>query len=183
MTRSHLVLIGGRSGVGKSSVAAEMHHQLSEQGIHHGWIEGDNLDMAYPMPWREGHKLAEVNLAAMWANYRAIGHSRLIYTNTASVFGHVMASLAEAMGDQPVVHAVLLTADDQVTERRLAEREVGGELRAALDRSRKAARELDSLTPPDVVRLDTSCRSVVELATRIIEFAGWEVGSTRTWVR
>lgn len=46
MSRSHVLLIGGRSGVGKSTVAAEVHRQLSEYGVHHAWIEGDNLDMA-----------------------------------------------------------------------------------------------------------------------------------------
>lgn len=174
MTRSHVILIGGRSGVGKSSVAAEMHHQLSEEGVHHGWIEGDNLDMAYPPPWREGHKLAEANLATMWDNYRAIGHSRLIYTNTASVLGHVMASLAQAMGDQPAVNAVLLTANDEVAEQRLAQREKGSEFKIAAARSREAARELETLAPPEVIRLPTDGRSVVELAGRIIQLAGWK---------
>ncbi len=92
MTRSHLLLIGGRSGVGKSTVAAEIHRQLAERGVHHAWIEGDNLDMAFPVPWKEGHKLAEANLAAMWSNYRALGYIRLIYVNTASVLPHVIAS-------------------------------------------------------------------------------------------
>lgn len=35
---SHLLLIGGRSGVGKTTVAVEIHRQLSESAVHHAWI-------------------------------------------------------------------------------------------------------------------------------------------------
>jgi hypothetical protein len=37
----------------------------------------------------------------MWSSYRVLGYSRLIYVNTASVLGHVIDSLATAMGDAP----------------------------------------------------------------------------------
>lgn len=79
------IFIGGRSGVGKSSVAAEASRILARADIRHAVIEGDNLDQAYPQPWRSGLDLAEQNLAAMWANYRAAGYSRVIFTNTVSV--------------------------------------------------------------------------------------------------
>jgi hypothetical protein len=39
-------------------------------------IEGDNLDMAFPQAWE--HNLAERKLAAIWANYRALGYQRMI---------------------------------------------------------------------------------------------------------
>jgi energy-coupling factor transporter ATP-binding protein EcfA2 len=49
-----LLLIGGRSGSGKSSIANELHYLLSEREVMHAVIEGDNLDLAYPKPWRHG---------------------------------------------------------------------------------------------------------------------------------
>ena len=49
--RSEVLLIGGRSGVGKTSLAAELHHQLSVRQVKHAVIEGDTLDLAYPPPW------------------------------------------------------------------------------------------------------------------------------------
>jgi adenylylsulfate kinase-like enzyme len=61
--RSEALLLGGRSGVGKSSIGNEIHLQLSTAGIWHCLIEGDNLDLAYPPPWEHG--LAERNLAAI----------------------------------------------------------------------------------------------------------------------
>ena len=69
-------MVGGRSGVAKSSVGNEMHAQLPAARVQHCFIEGNNLDMAYPPPWEHG--LAEQNLAAMWANYRALGYRRMI---------------------------------------------------------------------------------------------------------
>jgi adenylylsulfate kinase-like enzyme len=44
------LFIGGRSGVGKSSVGYEIHAQLSAACVQHCLIEGDNLDMAWPIP-------------------------------------------------------------------------------------------------------------------------------------
>jgi hypothetical protein len=61
--------------------------------------------------------LAERNLSAMWRNYTSIGHSRLIYTNTASV--KFIDELVSAMGDDPRVTAVLLTATDATARERL----------------------------------------------------------------
>jgi adenylylsulfate kinase-like enzyme len=50
-TRSEALFVGGRSGVGKSSVGFEIHAQLAAAGLRHCLIEGDNLDMAHPPPW------------------------------------------------------------------------------------------------------------------------------------
>jgi hypothetical protein len=94
---SEALLVGGRSGVGKSSVGYEIHAQLSAADVRHCLIEGDNLDMAWPPPWEHG--LAERSLAAMWANYRTLGYRKMIYTNTASVSGNVLSELTAAMGD------------------------------------------------------------------------------------
>lgn len=93
--------------------------------MHHAWIEGYNLDMAFPVPWKQGQNLAEANLTAMWSNYKAHGHTRLIYVNTASVLPQVVDALTTAMGDDPVVSGVFLTSSDAVAERRLVQREVG----------------------------------------------------------
>ena len=173
MPRSHVLLIGGRSGVGKSTIAAGTHRQLSEHGVQHAWIEGDNLDMAFPVPWKQGYNLAEANLAAMWSNYRAHGYTRLIYVNTASVFAQVIDALTTAMGDDPTVTGVLLTSSDEVAENRLVQREVGGGLESALGRSREAALELESAAPEEVTRLHTDGRSPNDLAAEIVRLTGW----------
>jgi adenylylsulfate kinase-like enzyme len=55
--RSEAIFIGGRSSVGKTTVAFEVHAQLSAADVPHCLIDGDFLDMAHPPPWE--HKLAE----------------------------------------------------------------------------------------------------------------------------
>jgi predicted ATP-dependent serine protease len=130
--RSEVLFISGRAGVGKSSIGNEVHAQLSAVRVRHAFIEGDNLDLAYPPPWE--HHLAERNLAAVWSNYRALGYRRMIYTNTASV--RVMDSLTAAMGDSQHVTAVLLTCRDATARQRLAQREIGGALHAHIERGK-----------------------------------------------
>ena len=76
--------------------------------------------MAWPTPHEQDLHLAEQNLAAMWANYRALGYRRMIYTNTASVFKKVISELTAAMGDDPEITAVLLTCSDATAHDRLA---------------------------------------------------------------
>jgi predicted ATPase len=116
-TPTDVIFIGGRSGVGKSSVAAEVSRILARADIRHALIEGDNLDQAYPQPWRDGINLAEQNLAAMWKNYRAVGYSRLIFTNTVSVLQ--VTELKAALGGETHSSAVLLTSTDTTAAHRL----------------------------------------------------------------
>jgi hypothetical protein len=167
--RSEVLFIGGRAGSGKSSVGNEVHAQLSAARVWHAFIEGDNLDLAYPPPWQR--HLAEQNLAAVWSNYRALGYRRLIYTNTASV--RAMDSLTAAMGDSPNVTAVLLTCGDGTARQRLAQREIGGALEAHIERGQVAARELDKLAPTWVHRVPTDGRTVADIAAEVIGLAGW----------
>jgi hypothetical protein len=167
--RSAVLFLGGRSGVGKSSVAVEAHAQLCDAGVRHCVIEGDNLDLAYPPPWE--HRLAERNLAAMWANYRDLGYRRMIYTNTVSV--RFVAELTAAMGDDPHVTAVLLTSSDATARQRLARREIGTALQRHVERSDAAARSLEALAPPSVHRIPTDGRTVSELAAEVLSLTGW----------
>ena len=155
--------------MGKSSVALELHEQLSAAGVQHCVIEGDNLDLAHPPPWE--HRLAERNLAAMWANYRALGYRRLIYTNTVSV--RQISALTAAMGDDPRVTAVLLTSSDATARARLARREIGTAYDLHVSRSDAAARSLDASVPPSVHRIPTDDRTVADLAASILALTGW----------
>jgi hypothetical protein len=140
---AELLVIGGRSGVGKSSVAFEVSAQLALLEISHAVIEGDFLDFAYPSP--EGHRLAERNLHAVWANYRDLGYTRLIYANTSSVLFASM--IAAAMGGVARITSVLLTRSDEAAGERLALREVGSGLTEHVVRSQEASIRLSSSVP------------------------------------
>ncbi|MDP4331787.1 AAA family ATPase [Curtobacterium sp. A7_M15] len=173
MPRSEVLFIGGRSGVGKSTVAEALHDLLVAADVRHAVIEGDFLDLAHPAPHVEHPEahLAERNLATMWARYRELGHHRLVYTNTVSVLEQ--DALVEAMGDDPVVTAVLLRADDTTTAERLRRRSVGHLPEAQLAHSTRTARRLDSTVRGDVTRVDTDSRSPADLATQLASLAGW----------
>ncbi|MEY9850883.1 putative ATPase [Leifsonia sp. EB41] len=164
------IFIAGRSGVGKTSVAAEASRILARGSVPHAIIEGDNLDQAYPEPWRNGIDLAERNLAAIWRNYQSIGYSRLIFTNTVSVL-HLPALIA-ALGGNVRSFPVLLTSRDGTAAERLALREIGSALDEHIERSRNAAAHLDS-SAKDVFRVDTEGRSVEEIAREVLTAAGW----------
>ncbi|SMH42902.1 Predicted kinase [Rathayibacter oskolensis] len=166
-----VLFLGGRSGVGKSSVAAEVSRLLAMDDVSHAVIEGDNLDQAHPEPWRRGLGLAERNLASMWQNYRAAGYHRLIYTNTVSVIE--MEPLAAVLGPAVSTTGVLLTAEDATAEQRLAGRELGTGLGDAILRSRAAAAMLDSDAPPTVHRLRTDGRAVHDIALDVLALTSW----------
>ena len=169
MEESELLVIGGRSGVGKSTAASALHALLRADDVAHAVIEGDALDLAWPTPWE--HRLSLRNLAAVWANYRELGYRRLVYTNTVAVLE--VEQLAVAMGDAPRTTAVLLTAGDAVADARLALRESGLELEAHRSRSAAAALRLDADAPAGTHRIATDGRSPSQVARAIRSVVGW----------
>lgn len=73
---TQVLLIGGRSGVGKPPVAYAISAQLHELGVAHCHVEGDNPDAAYPKPADDpsGTGPTEANPATLWRNYAARGY-------------------------------------------------------------------------------------------------------------
>jgi hypothetical protein len=161
------------SGAGLASAKApwgnEIHHLLVEMEVMHAFIEGDNLDLAYPSPWEHG--LATANLRDMWRNYRELGYHRLIYTNTLSVL--LTNELASAIDGSVRITGVLLTADDDSIRQRLSIREAGSALELHIQRSRERASELDQRCPESVPRVATDSRSVNEVAHAILDLTNW----------
>ncbi|GIG40284.1 hypothetical protein Cph01nite_20460 [Cellulomonas phragmiteti] len=167
--RTSVLLIGGRSGVGKSTVAAAVHDLLVARDVPHAVVEGDALDLAHPAPWEHG--VAAANLADVWRRYRALGHRRLVYTNTVSVLeAH---ALADAVGDRPHVTSVLLTASDATARDRLGRREHGASYDAHVTRSDAAAARLEVAAGEGVHRVSTDGRSPAEIAAEVVALAGW----------
>ena len=179
-TATKALLIGGRSGVGKSTVALAIHDILSAGDVAHAIIEGDNLDLAHPAPWSEypEAQLAERNLAAMWANYRELGYDRVVYTNTAAVV--TIPQLRQALGEDAEIAAVLLQGSDEAVRGRLAQRERGASFDAHLARSAAAAVRLEADAPESVMRIDTTGRTPEEVAVDILRTVGWLPSSPST---
>lgn len=183
-TELAVLLIGGRSGVGKTTVAEEVSVLLRTARVAHCVIEGDVLDQVHPAPPGDPHRtrITGRNLAAIWANYAALGHRRLIYTNTVSILepDMIVSALSPAAPAPaaPAVHltGVLLTASDDTVAPRLAGREQGSQLDLQLRRSAAAAARLDAQAPPGTVRVRTDGRSVRDIATEVTAATGWCAG-------
>lgn len=179
MDQAEALLIGGRAGVGKTSVAWEVSALLRAAEVPHCVLEGDYLGQVHPAPPDDPRRSAvtERNLTALWSNFADLGHRRLIYTNTVSVLTGSEGMFRRAMGEDVRLVRVLLTASDATTEERLAGRELGSELESELRGSLRKARLLDEQAPQDTVRVPTDGRDVPAIAREVLAAVGWATGA------
>ncbi len=172
---TEVLLLGGRSGVGKTSVGWEVSARLRADAVSHAIIEGDFMGQVHPAPSGDPDRseIVERNLTAVWANYARLGCRRLIYTNTLCVLPSATGMFTRAMGADTRIVRVLLTASDATAVSRLTGRELGTELEDGLRSSETKARLLDSLAPADAVRVATDGRSVTDIAREVVAATGW----------
>ncbi|MEV1024865.1 hypothetical protein [Streptomyces sp. NPDC050264] len=175
MEHPEVLLLGGRAGVGKTTVAWEVSVLLRAAAVPHAVIEGDFMGQIHPAPEGDPHRseITERNLTAVWANFAERGCRRLIYTNTASVLSGTTGMFERAMGPQVRITRVLLTATDATAQERLTGRELGSELEHELAASKRKARLLDQGAHPGTTRVATDGRPVVDLAREVVTATGW----------
>jgi hypothetical protein len=169
-----VLLIGGRAGVGKTTVGWEVSARLRAAAVPHAIVEGDFMGQVHPAPEGDPRRseITERNLTAVWANFARLGYRRLIYTNTVSVLPEAAGMFARAMGTGVRTVRVLLTASDATTGERLAGRELGSELEKELKGSARKARLLEERAPADTVRVATDGRPVVDIAGDVLAATG-----------
>ena len=175
MDHAEVLLIGGRAGVGKTSVGWEVSALLRAAAVPHAVIDGDFMGQVHPAPEGDPHRteITESNLTAVWANYARRGYRRLIYTNTLSVVPEATGMFERALGGRVRIVRVLLTATDATTRARLERRELGSELETEWESSTRKARLLDQRTPADAVRVATDGRAVADIAREVVTATGW----------
>lgn len=180
MNQREVLLIGGRAGVGKTTVGWEVSAQLRAAQAAHVVLEGDFLGQVHPAPEGDPRRkgIVERNLAAIWGNYVDLGYHRLIYTHTVSVLSDAAAMFERTMGPDVQLARVLLVASDATTDERLAGRELGSELKSERESSAYKARLLDEQAPSDTVRVLTDGRTVVDIAGEVLAATGWIASST-----
>ncbi|MEV0407593.1 AAA family ATPase [Actinoallomurus sp. NPDC050550] len=175
MDRAEALLIGGRSGAGKTTIGWEVSARLRAAAVSHAILEGDFMGQVHPAPEGDPDRswITARNLAAVWANFAELGYRRLIYTNTLSVLPEAAGMFQRAMGADVRIVRVLLTASDATAGERLTGRELGSELAEGLRASAHKARLLDSRVPPDTVRVTTDGRTVTDIASEVVAATGW----------
>lgn len=173
--QNEVLLIGGRAGVGKTTVGWEVSAQLRAADIAHVVVEGDCLGQVHPAPAGDPRRstIVERNLGAVWANYAELGYRRLIYTHTVSVLPEAVGMFERVMGSNVRLVRVLLTATDATARQRLEGRELGSELEKETERSAYKARLLDEHASADIARVVADGRSVVDIANHAVAVTGW----------
>ncbi|MDT0305863.1 hypothetical protein RM780_02655 [Streptomyces sp. DSM 44917] len=175
MDQAEVLLLGGRAGVGKTTVGWEVSALLRGAGVAHAVIDGDFMGQVHPAPEGDPRRagIAERNLTAVWGNYARLGYRRLVYTNTVSVLPEAAGMFERAMGVGVRMVRVLLTASDATARERLAGRELGSELEKELAGSARKARLLDERAPAGTLRVGTDGRGVVDIAREVVRATGW----------
>ncbi|UGT43588.1 AAA family ATPase [Nocardia yamanashiensis] len=181
MDRAEVLLIGGRAGVGKTTVGWEVSALLRDAAVSHAIIDGDYLGQVHPAPAGDPLRaeITACNLTAVWANFAQRGYRRLIYMNTVSVLPEATAMFERAMGADVRIVRVLLTANDTTAGERLRRRELGSGLAQELDGSARKARLLEQQAPAGTVRVATDERGVVDIAREVVRATGWMASGKR----
>ncbi|MEU0409306.1 hypothetical protein ABZ307_16030 [Streptomyces griseorubiginosus] len=175
MDHAEVLLVGGRAGVGKTTVGWEVSARLRAAGVAHAVIDGDFMGQVHPAPEGDPHRAAigERNLTAVWGNYAELGYRRLVYVNTVSVLDEATGMFRRAMGDTVRIARVLLTATDDTAEARLRGRELGSELESEVRGGVRKARMLDERAPVGTLRVVTDGRTVTDIAAEVVAATGW----------
>lgn len=151
-----------------------MSRQLEAAGVGHALLDMDELDRIYPAPKDDPHKthLTWRNLAAVWANLRDAGAPRLMLTMVAVSPDYELPHIREALPEASII-MVRLHASEEILLERVRQREIGSgrehQLRRTVEQMHLMARE----SPDSSLLVDTSGRSVTDVALEILQRAGW----------
>ncbi|CAN7660751.1 hypothetical protein [Bosea sp. LjRoot237] len=175
-----ILLVTGPAGIGKSTLCWEMGAVLAEAGIAHVAIESDELDRVFPKPGAEelaplapgARDVSQLNLAALWGTYRALGHTRLIMSGVMLHVDFDKSWILAAIPEARITVVRLLGNDDSLRER-LDRRETGAGRDAQIERSLRQARRLANEAANGFIVVDTDGRTPAELAREVLGTIGW----------
>jgi len=179
-TPVEILLITGPAGIGKSTLCWEMGAMLAEAGIAHVAIESDELDRVFPKPGAAelaplapgARDVSQLNLAALWGTYRALGHSRLIMSGVMMHVEFDKRWILAAIPGARITVVRLRAGDDSLLER-LDRREIGAGRDVQIERSLRQARRLSSEVVDDFIVVDTDGRMPSELAREVLGTIDW----------
>ncbi|MDT0441466.1 hypothetical protein [Streptomyces johnsoniae] len=167
--RIPVLWVCGPPGVGKTTVAWEIHSRLKRAGIAAGYADIDQLGICYPEPASDPgrHRMQADNLGAVVSAYRAAGARCVVVSG--------VVDAARGVHTDRIPHAALtvcrLRAERDVLERRFTARDGAG-----ADAVADVLREADALDAGGIgdVCVDTTGLPVAEVARRVrASTGGW----------
>ncbi len=181
--RIQILLITGPAGVGKSTLCWEISARLAGSGLAHAVIETDELDRVFPLPspgelssLRPGTTdVSSLNLAALWATYRALGHTRLIMSGVMVQPEDDRRWISDAIPDADVT-IVRLRASDATLLARLDRREVGSGREDQIRRSLHQSGQMAGERSDGLVVVPADDATPAQLADRVLLALGWLEG-------
>jgi len=171
-SQTHILLISGPAGVGKSTLGYEIAAQLRQAGVSHVMLDSDELDRVWPLSGHDQDVLNRANLAAFWANASALGHHRLILVG---VFLDPDANRTWIDAAIPGAHVtrVVLDASNGELEERVRAREIGSGAEEQVARTFDQARRFRRCNAGSSDVLWTDGVEVADLARQLIERLAW----------
>jgi predicted kinase len=175
-------LINGVSGVGKSTVADAIGRVLTSEGLTTAVIDTDALAQFGPPPRRDSrgfyNELKCVNLAAVWANFRAAGARFAVVSGGIDSIALRESYVRALAGCE--VQVVRLVAPIETIRQRLAARDDSAAFEPHTNRLAEHLAALDAAAIEDFTV--TSDRPVSEVAEDIVQLTGWlgPIGSSTT---
>ncbi len=170
---TQVLILTGPVGVGKTAVAGELSNLLGAADLAHAVIDLDWLRWCHPTPAHDPFHtaLGLQNLAAVAANYRAAGASRLIFVDIVEARSALLDYEAVIPGADILV--VRLNVTLPTIHTRLEGREKGDSLRWHKER---AAELLDLMYERAVedLLIQTEGKTAAEVAGEVLSRLGWE---------
>jgi Mrp family chromosome partitioning ATPase len=161
-----ILVISGPAGVGKSTTAFEVSHQLQAANVDHVLVDTDELDRIYPVP-DDLSDVTEQNLAAMWRTFAARGARRLIlvgvYLDRPSEREWVRRAIPDA-----AITSIRLAASDATLVDRVDRREIGSDRAGQLERTRRQVAAIDADRRDGVTAIATDGLAVEIIARQIL---------------
>ena len=177
---TEILLITGPAGIGKSTLSWALGDALAEARVRHAAVESDELDRVFPKPDAGqldalspgARDISQINLAALWASYRALGHTRLIMSGVMLHVDFDKRWILAAIPDAAIT-VVRLRASDETLVARLDRREVGAGREAQIGRSLRQARRMASEAADSLIEVATDGRTPQDLAREVLDATGW----------
>lgn len=162
-------------------MAFEVCRRLEAAGVGHAMIDADELDRVFPPPPDDPDKadLTRRNLAAVWTNLHDAGAPRLVLTMVAASIDDELPRIREAIPEAAISVVRLLATEHDLLDRvRLREVGSGYDYQAprTIEQARLMRQEpaaVEEVGEPPLQVIETSGRTVGEVAREILERTGW----------